>query len=238
MPPGDKSPTNRLSRLILLPPSGFAASDICPSSGRSLAMPSPSQPLTQRVTRLEKERRLAQRGHVIWLYGLSGAGKSTLAVALERALTDQGRTCVLLDGDEVRSGLNRGLGFSDADRTENLRRSAEVARIFAQSGIVVIAAFITPLRAQRELVGSIIGADDFLPVYLSASFCTCAQRDPKGLYARAATNKLPQFTGRDSAFEAPPPGSGSLVVDTEAEPPDASRARLQAAIEPLLRVAP
>lgn len=197
----------------------------------------PSITSPARVTRSEKEKRLGQRGAVIWLYGLSGSGKSTLATALERVLTDQELVCVRLDGDEIRAGLNRGLGFSDADRTENLRRAAEAARLFAQSGLVVIAAFITPLRAQRDLIRDIIGPADLLQVYLSASFGACALRDPKGLYARAAAEQITQFTGRDSLFEEPVPGPDLLVVDTETETPAASLARLQAMIEPRIRSA-
>jgi adenylylsulfate kinase len=196
----------------------------------------PSNPSTVRVTRSEKEHRLGQRGGVIWLYGLSGSGKSTLATALERALASQGFLSVLLDGDEIRSGLNRGLGFSDTDRTENLRRAAEVARLFAQSGVVVIAAFITPLRAQRDMIRDIVGPGDLMSVYLSASFGACAKRDPKGLYAKAAADKIAQFTGRDSAFEEPLPGPVSLTVDTETESPAASLARLLAMIEPRIRL--
>ena len=153
-------------------------------------------------------------------------------------MTDQGLLCALLDGDEVRSGLNRGLGFSDADRTENLRRAAEAARLLAHTGVVVIAAFITPHRAHRDLIRSIVGPDDFLPVYLAASFGACARRDPKGLYARAAADKIPQFTGRDSVFEAPLPGPESLIVDTETETPATSLARLLVLIEPRIRPVP
>jgi adenylylsulfate kinase len=191
-----------------------------------------------RVSRAEKEQRLRQRGHVIWLYGLSGSGKSTLAIALERSLTTQGFLTTLLDGDEIRAGLNHGLGFSDADRTENLRRAAEVARLFARSGIVTICAFITPRHSQRDLITQIVAPDDLTLIHLSASFSACAGRDPKGLYARAAANKIPQFTGRDSAFEAPLPGPDALVVDTESEPPNASLARLLDIIEPRIRPAP
>jgi len=190
-----------------------------------------------RISRREKERRLNERGPILWLYGLSGSGKSALAIALERELAAQGILTLLLDGDELRAGLNRGLGFSDADRTENLRRAAEVARLLTRSGLVVICAFITPLRSQRALVGEIIGPGDLTLVHLSASFGICAQRDPKRLYARAAADKLAQFTGRDSTFEAPVPGADSLAVDTGQETPAASLARLRAIIEPKIRPA-
>lgn len=150
-----------------------------------------------------KEARLGQRGLVIWLYGLSGSGKSTIAIALERRLAQEGFYTQILDGDNVRSGLNRNLGFSDEDRTENIRRIAEVARLFAHAGVVTLTSFITPRRDLRDLARKIIGSEDFLEVYVEASFATCAQRDPKGLYAKAASGAVEQFTGKDSAFEEP-----------------------------------
>lgn len=191
-------------------------------------------PIFDRVLgRAEKEAKLNQRGRVIWLYGLSGSGKSTLAIALERRLHAAGVTTHLLDGDNVRTGLNRDLGFTDADRSENIRRIAEVAKLFVQAGVVVIAAFITPQRAHRQLARSIIGADDFLEVYVSASFDTCAVRDPKGLYAKARAGGVQQFTGKDSSFEPPSAeDAGVLVIDTEAGPAEASLAQLHAAVVP------
>lgn len=191
-------------------------------------------PIFDRVVgRAEKEARLHQRGRVIWLYGLSGSGKSTLGIALERRLHAEGVTTHLLDGDNVRLGLNRDLGFTDADRAENIRRIAEVARLFVQAGVVVIASFITPLRAHRQLARSIIGAEDFLEVYIAASFETCARRDPKGLYAKASAGGVKQFTGKDSLFEPPAAEDrGALVIDTEAGPAEASLAQLHAAVSP------
>ncbi len=191
-------------------------------------------PIFDRVLgRSEKEAKLKQRGRVIWLYGLSGSGKSTLAIALERRLHAEGVTTHLLDGDNVRTGLNRDLGFTDADRSENIRRISEVAKLFVQAGVVVIAAFITPQRAHRQLARSIIGTDDFLEVYVSASFDTCAVRDPKGLYAKARAGGVQQFTGRDSSFEPPSTEDRDvLVIDTEAGPADASLAQLHSAVLP------
>jgi len=171
---------------------------------------------------------------VIWLYGLSGSGKSTLAIALERRLHAEGVATHLLDGDNVRTGLNRDLGFSDADRSENIRRIAEVAKLFVQAGVVVICAFITPQKAHRQLARTIIGADDFSEIYVAASFETCAKRDPKGLYAKAGTGAVKQFTGRDSSFETPTDGDGALIIDTEAETPDASLIRLHGIVSPLI----
>jgi adenylylsulfate kinase len=182
------------------------------------------------LSRADKEARLRQRARVIWLYGLSGSGKSTLANALERKLHAEKFTTHLLDGDNVRTGLNRDLGFSDADRAENIRRVAEVSKLFVQAGVVVIAAFITPQRALRELARGIIGADDFLEVYVSASFEECARRDPKGIYAKAGAGQVRQFTGRDSAFEPPAPGEAALVLDTEALAPGPSLEKLHALV--------
>lgn len=194
-------------------------------------------PIFERVlSRAEKELSLRQRARVIWLYGLSGSGKSTLAIALERRLHAKGFTTHLLDGDNVRTGLNRGLGFSDADRTENIRRVAEVAKLFAQAGVVTLCSFITPSRALRTAAREIIGAEDFIEVYVKASFETCAQRDPKGLYAKASAGGVKQFTGRDSGFEPPAEGDGALVVDTEAEAVEASLARLFTHVLPCIQI--
>ncbi|MFA6286846.1 MAG: adenylyl-sulfate kinase [Opitutaceae bacterium] len=192
-------------------------------------------PIFDRVLgRTEKEARLRQHGRVIWLYGLSGSGKSTLAIALERRLHAEDVVTHLLDGDNVRTGLNRDLGFTDADRSENIRRIAEVAKLFVQAGVVVICAFITPQKAHRQLARTIIGTDDFSEIYVAASFETCAKRDPKGLYAKAGTGAVKQFTGRDSSFETPADGDGALIIDTEAETPDASLVRLHGIVSPLI----
>lgn len=191
-------------------------------------------PVFDRVLpRAEKETRLQQRGLAVWFYGLSGSGKSTLAIALERRLFTEGITTHLLDGDNVRTGLNRGLGFSDEDRMENLRRVAEVAKLFVQAGLVVLCSFITPRRENRDLVRGIIGPDDFFEAYVKASFDTCARRDPKGLYAKAAAGAVGQFTGRDSTFEPPPTNetyTSGLVLDTETFTPDACLSQLHNAI--------
>jgi adenylylsulfate kinase len=191
-------------------------------------------PIFDRVMgRTEKEAKLRQRGRVIWLYGLSGSGKSTLAIALERRLQSEGVMTHLLDGDNVRTGLNRDLGFADADRSENIRRIAEVAKLFVQAGVVVIASFITPQRAHRQLARSIIGAEDFFEVYIAASFETCAKRDPKGLYAKASAGGVKQFTGKDSSFEPPSAEDrDALTINTEAGTAPDSLAQLHAAVLP------
>lgn len=205
-------------------------------------------PIFDRVLpRADKEVRLGQRGQVIWLYGLSGSGKSTLAIALERRLHAEGFATQLLDGDNIRTGLNRGLGFSDADRAENIRRIAEVAKLHAHAGLVTICSFITPLRSLRALARDIIGSADLLEVYVKASFAACEQRDPKGLYAKAAAGGVGRFTGKDSAFEEPqaagpdlPAASAAeaatLVIDTEAATPEACLDALHAAVLPRIRL--
>jgi adenylylsulfate kinase len=188
------------------------------------------------VSRIEKEARLGQHAKVLWLCGLSGSGKSTLAAGLERRLAAAGLTTHLLDGDSVRAGLNGDLGFSDEDRAENIRRVAEVARLFVQAGVVVICSFITPTRALRELARRIVGADDFLEIHVDASLEACARRDPKGLYAKADRGEIRQFTGRDAPFE--PPVRADLVINTEHETPDQSLDRLLAFAIPQLRPRP
>ena len=179
------------------------------------------------LPRAAKESLLGQRGCVIWMYGLSGSGNSTLAHRLERVLHDEGRLVKALDGDNVRTGLNKNLGFSDEDRLENIRRVAEVAKLFADCGIVVIASFITPKNELRRLARDIIGDADLLEVYVKASYETCAARDPKGLYAKVKAGEVKQFTGRDSGFEEP--DHADLVIDTEAADEDACLATLHAA---------
>ncbi len=166
----------------------------------------------QVLTRKEKEFRTGQRACVVWFYGLSGSGKSTLANALERKLYAEGFFTTLLDGDNVRGGLNANLGFSDEDRDENIRRIAEVSRLFVQAGVIAVNSFITPLRRQREAARSILG-EDLVEVYVRCSFEKCAERDVKGLYAKARAGQVAAFTGKDSTFEEPE--KPDLLVDTE-----------------------
>jgi adenylylsulfate kinase len=181
-------------------------------------------PETRRfLGRDDKERLLGQRGVVLWLYGLSGSGKSTIANAVERALHAEGRMTAILDGDNLRTGLNSNLGFSDQDRTENVRRVAETARLLASQGIIVLVSVITPQREHRRSAAQIIGPD-FHEVYVKADFETCAQRDPKGLYAKAREGRIAQFTGRDSGFEEP--GEAALVLDTQSRSVDECAADL------------
>ncbi len=181
------------------------------------------------LPREAKEELLGQRGTVIWMYGLSGSGKSTLANLLERSLHEAGRMVKVLDGDNVRSGLNNNLGFSDEDRLENIRRVAEVAKLFAETGIITITSFITPREELRELARAIIGENDFLEVYVKASYETCSDRDPKGLYAKVKAGEVKQFTGKDSAFEESE--EPDLVIDTESGSEEESLARLLEVVE-------
>ena len=155
------------------------------------------------LQRKDREALLKQKGIMIWLTGLSGSGKSTLAIALERELYKQGILCRILDGDNIRSGINNNLGFSEADRTENIRRIAEVSKLFVDCGIVTIAAFISPTHAIRRMASEIIGEDDFLEVYVSTPIEECERRDVKGLYAKARRGEIKEFTGISSPFEAP-----------------------------------
>ena len=187
------------------------------------------------LNRDAKEAQLRQRGHVFWLYGLSGSGKSTLANAVERKLAGEGVVTKLLDGDNVRSGLNKDLGFSDEDRLENIRRIAEVARLFLDAGIVVLTSFITPKRQLRSNAAGIVGGSDFTPIYVKASFETCAARDVKGLYAKANAGQVSQFTGKDSSFEAPGAGAGDWVISTESQTEEASARQLFERILPLVK---
>lgn len=172
------------------------------------------------LPREAKEELLGQRGRVIWMYGLSGSGKSTLANLLERHLHSEGRLVKVLDGDNIRAGLNKNLGFSDDDRQENIRRVAEVAKLFSDSGMIVIASFITPNNELRQSARDVIGDEDLLEVYIKASFETCAERDPKGLYAKVKAGEVKQFTGKDSVFEEP--DQADLIIDTEAHSEDES----------------
>jgi adenylylsulfate kinase len=161
----------------------------------------------------EKEQLLGQRGVVAWLIGLSGSGKSTIAAAVERTLQDEGRFSVILDGDNLRSGLNRNVGFSDDDRRENVRRTAEVAKLFASQGVITLVSLITPREEFRRSAREILG-DAYVEVYVKAPFDLCAERDPKGLYRKAAAGGIANFTGRDSGFEEPT--EANLVLDTAA----------------------
>ena len=165
------------------------------------------------VSREDKENLLGQRGGVFWLFGLSGSGKSTLAIELERELLKRRFSSIVLDGDNLRSGLNNNLGFSDEDRTENIRRNGEVAKLFAEQGVITFVSLITPRRDLRALARETIG-EDFVEIFVKADYGTCAARDPKGLYAKAEAGEIRQFTGKDSGFEEPGE-EAELILDTD-----------------------
>ena len=164
------------------------------------------------LTRLDKETLLGQRGVMVWFTGLSGSGKSTVAIAVERELHRRGLLCRILDGDNIRSGINNNLGFSEADRVENIRRIAEVGKLFVDTGIITLAAFISPTNSLREMAERIIGEADFKEVYVSTPLAVCEQRDVKGLYAKARRGEIKDFTGVSAPFEVPV--RPALTIDT------------------------
>jgi adenylylsulfate kinase len=155
------------------------------------------------VARTDREASLNQKGCTIWLTGLSGSGKSTVAVAAEKALHDRGRLTYILDGDNVRQGLNNNLGFSPEDRTENIRRIGEVAKLFTDAGLIVFSSFISPYREDRDQVRKIMGEGDFIEVWVNADLETCETRDTKGLYKKARAGEIPEFTGISAPYEEP-----------------------------------
>lgn len=166
----------------------------------------------QMLSRSDKEKLLGQKGVMLWFTGLSGSGKSTVAIALERELQKRGLLCRILDGDNIRSGINKGLGFTAEDRRENIRRIAEVAKLFVDTGIITIAAFISPSNELRRMASDIIGAEDFKEVYISTPLEVCEARDVKGLYAKARRGEIKNFTGISAPFEAPE--HPALSIDT------------------------
>lgn len=175
------------------------------------------------LQRADKEALLGQHGCAVWMTGLSGSGKSTIAIALERKLHAAGLFTAVLDGDNIRTGINNNLGFSETDRVENIRRIAEVAKLFVQNGVVVLCSFVSPTIAIREQARSIIGQDDFLEIFVDTPLEECERRDVKGLYAKARAGQLKDFTGISAPFEPPPapefrlPTTGRSVEDTAQE---------------------
>jgi bifunctional enzyme CysN/CysC len=165
------------------------------------------------ITRSEREKLNGHKGRVIWFTGLSGSGKSTIANALEVELHALGQRTYILDGDNIRQGLNKDIGFTDADRVENIRRIAEVSKLMMDAGLVVITAFISPFRREREMARELIGTEDFLEVFINTSLEVCEQRDVKGLYKKARTGQIPNLTGVNSPYEAPQ--SPDIVIDTD-----------------------
>lgn len=155
------------------------------------------------MSKQDKEELLKQHGVMLWFTGLSGSGKSTVAIALERELHQRGLLCRILDGDNIRSGINNNLGFSPEDRVENIRRIAEVGKLFVDTGVITIAAFISPNNQLRNMASEIIGKENFVEVYISTPLEECERRDVKGLYAKARRGEIKEFTGISAPFEAP-----------------------------------
>lgn len=155
------------------------------------------------MQRSEKETLLGQHGLMVWFTGLSGSGKSTVAMGVERELHARGILCRILDGDNIRDGINNNLGFSAEDRMENIRRIAEVGKLFVQTGVVTLACFVSPTNDIREMARKIVGEDDFVEVYVSTPIEECERRDVKGLYAKARRGEVKNFTGISAPFEAP-----------------------------------
>ena len=166
----------------------------------------------QMMTRADKEQLLRQHGLMVWFTGLSGSGKSTIAMGVERELHKRGILCRILDGDNIRSGINSNLGFSAEDRMENIRRIAEIGKLFVQTGIVTLACFVSPTNDVRRLARNIIGEDDFREVFVSTPLEECERRDVKGLYARARRGEVKDFTGISAPFEVPE--NPTLEIDT------------------------
>ena len=164
------------------------------------------------LTRADKEALLKQHSVMIWFTGLSGSGKSTNSISLERELQKRGLLCRILDGDNIRSGINNNLGFSEEDRVENIRRIAEIGKLFVDTGIITIAAFISPNNDIREMAASIIGKENFLEIFVSTPIEECERRDVKGLYAKARRGEIKNFTGISAPFEAP--ANPALSIDT------------------------
>jgi len=181
------------------------------------------------VTPEDRHRLLGQKGVVVWMTGLSAAGKSTIACMVERMLIDRGKLAYRLDGDNVRHGLNKNLGFSAADRAENIRRIGEVAKLFSDAGIIVLASFISPYRVDRDAVRANLPAGQFVEVYVKVSLEAAEQRDPKGLYKKARSGQITGFTGIDDPYEEPT--SAEIVIDTQTSSPEQSAAQILGYLE-------
>ena len=169
----------------------------------------------QSVSKHERSEHKNQKPCVLWFTGLSGSGKSTIANALEFELAKRGQHTFLLDGDNVRHGLNKDLGFSDADRVENIRRIGEVSKLFVDAGLIAVTAFISPFRSDRQLVRDLLGELEFVEIHMDTPLATCEARDPKGLYKKARAGEIKNFTGIDSDYEAPL--SAEITLDTSVQ---------------------
>jgi len=182
-----------------------------------------------KITRADRAAAKRQQPCLLWFTGLSGSGKSTIASALDVALFERGYHTYLLDGDNIRHGLSKDLGFSPEDRVENIRRIGEVGKLFTDAGLIVLSAFISPYTSDRELVRNLFPAGEFIEVFMDTPLATCEQRDPKGLYKKARAGTLKNFTGIDSPYERP--AQAELVLDTSMLPVDECLARLLAHLQ-------
>jgi len=185
------------------------------------------------LQRADREQLLNQASKVIWFTGLSGSGKSTLAIALERELHQRGILCYLLDGDNIRTGINSNLGFSDSDRVENIRRIAEVSKLFIDCGVVTLASFVSPTNDIRKLASDIIGSPNFIEIYVSTPIQVCEERDVKGLYKKARAGQISDFTGISAPFEEPQ--NPVLAIDTSQYTIEESTSLLLDRILPMLK---
>jgi adenylylsulfate kinase len=176
------------------------------------------------IARADRQRLLGQKGVTLWLTGLSASGKSTIGCLIEQMLIERGRLAYRLDGDNVRHGLNKNLGFSAEDRTENIRRIGEVAKLFTDAGLIVIASFISPYRSDRDSVRANMQAGDFVEVYVKVSVEAAEKRDPKGLYKKARAGQIKGFTGIDDPYEAPE--NPEILIDTETTDPQAAAVQI------------
>ena len=190
-------------------------------------------PFDTNINYPQRKKMMMQEPHLIWLTGLSGSGKTSLALRLEHYLFHHGYKAFLLDGDNVRNGLNRDLGFTEEDRKENLRRIGEVAKLMLDAGIIVISAFISPYKTERAAVKEIVGEDRFIEVYVNCPVNVCEERDVKGLYQKARQGIIPQFTGISAPYEAP--ATPDVEVRTNEETIDTSLNKIIHFIEPLIQ---
>lgn len=188
------------------------------------------------VSRGEREKYLGQRGALIWMTGLSGSGKSTIAYTLEHALVQRGHLSYVLDGDNIRHGLNKNLGFSAEDRHENIRRIGEVGKLYVDTGIIVIASFISPYRADRRLARDTLGEGDFFEVFCDTPLAVCEERDPKGLYKKARAGEIKGFTGIDAPYEDPE--KAEIVIDTSKMSPQEAAVALIEMLEKAGKIEP
>ncbi len=187
-------------------------------------------PIQTKVSQANRQQLLAQNAKLIWFTGLSGSGKSTLAVQLEALLHEKGFKTYLLDGDNIRAGINKDLSFTDADRIENIRRIGEVSKLMLDSGIIVLSAFISPFQADRDQVKAIVGRDQYIEVFVDTPLEVCEQRDVKGLYKKARAGEIRNFTGIDSAYEIPV--NPDIIIPTHTLNLNDSLALLMNVIEP------